>query len=702
MISPVTHSPETAFEAPYDPIARCVENWGAERDLRPAILVALDIAVTVRGALAQVEMTRTFENTESRPIEALLTVPVPVQAAFYGLTAKIGDRTLEAKPMVSQEARDTYEEALDEGKAAVLHEELLRGVHMLSVGNLGAGVKALITTRWAMPLQLQGDEGHLRIPLTVGDVYGISGLSDADDLVHGGKAPSAILRVRHDAEDVTLLDGTPIPVEDDSLRASIPSDAPIDILVKGWKEQALLGRSRDGRQVSMTFKPAPVGSDSLNAVVLVDHSGSMYSQCDGSGGESLSAHEAVVQALRQSREWLRNGDKLALWEFDDECDPVGSGNLVTPRTFAQLVGKLNGPSGGTEIGGALDAVQKVDSRDILLITDGMSYALDIQEQAQRNRRVFVVLVGEGSLDANVGHLAALTGGDLQFSFGSDAARALKACIQGMRTVHRTDHAYEVSPDGQPLSLVAGRGNAVVEVSWTDAEEGATGDEFSSAVAAYAASLAMARSVDDESATNIALTEGLVTHYTSLVLVDTEGEVQEDLPVTRKVKLPTARTHADYGASVMHSPMVPGVMYAAAPEMQSFAPPSARRFSPPVSNRVHPGGHHLGDISELIDWDTQAPELAQGLLPSVHPLVHLTMGQLLYDSRIRDFAGAYDLDPQHLAIALLAQLVAKESRQARRVVRRLIGSADRSAFEQLANKLAFEWITYASIHDPFDW
>ena len=74
---------------------------------------------------------------------------------------------------------------------------------------------------------------------------------------------------------------------------------------------------------------------------------------------------------------------------------------------------LSGPAGGTEIGTALAGVTALSqAQDVLLVTDGKSHALDVQALARTGRRFSVVLVGEDSLEANVGHLAALTGGQI--------------------------------------------------------------------------------------------------------------------------------------------------------------------------------------------------------------------------------------------------------------------------------------------------
>ena len=81
------------------------------------------------------------------------------------------------------------------------------------------------------------------------------------------------------------------------------------------------------------------------------------------------------------------------------------------------------------------------------------------------------------------------------------------------------------------------------------------DTLSEGVAAYAANLALP-SLSEATARKLAVGESLVTHLTSLVLVDEEGPLQEGLPVTRKVNLPTPRTAkgmAAYGDMVAYAP-----------------------------------------------------------------------------------------------------------------------------------------------------
>ena len=105
--------------------------------------------------------------------------------------------------------------------------------------------------------------------------------------------------------------------------------------------------------------------------------------------------------------------------------------------FRALVARLGDPRGGTEIGGAIvGALQETACRDLLLITDGKSHALDVQALVRMGRRISVLLVGEDSLEANVGHLAALTGGDLFVAMEADFGSALAAALASLRTASR--------------------------------------------------------------------------------------------------------------------------------------------------------------------------------------------------------------------------------------------------------------------------
>jgi hypothetical protein len=71
-----------------------------------------------------------------------------------------------------RDARAEYEGTVDAGKTAVLDEEVLRGVHMLSVAHVPPGAEVEVRSTWALTLTHIEGRGRLRIPLSVGDIYG--------------------------------------------------------------------------------------------------------------------------------------------------------------------------------------------------------------------------------------------------------------------------------------------------------------------------------------------------------------------------------------------------------------------------------------------------------------------------------------------------------------------------------------------------
>src|SRR5215470_13834421 len=135
-----------------DPLAAWVAGAVIAATKRPIPLIATRFDVAIAGGLAEVATRRVFRNDEAESIEATLTFPVPVHAVLFALEARIGGRILVARAAAREQARATYEDALDRGKAAVLHEEVLRGVHMLSVGQIPPGAEVEVTARCAMTL----------------------------------------------------------------------------------------------------------------------------------------------------------------------------------------------------------------------------------------------------------------------------------------------------------------------------------------------------------------------------------------------------------------------------------------------------------------------------------------------------------------------------------------------------------------------
>jgi Vault protein inter-alpha-trypsin domain/von Willebrand factor type A domain len=659
----------------------------------PISLRATRIKVRIAGGLAVVRTERVFTNAEAAPIEATYTFPVPVQATLARLTARIGERHLVARARRRDAARATYEAAIDAGRTAVLHEEVMRGIHMLSVGPIPPGVEVVISSTWAMPLQAAGEHrATLRIPTTIGQVYGRPPMADSDAPLLGDAWLEAELAINCDS-GVLLLDGRPLQ----DGRTRLPLNRPIDLELAGWTPTTLRGRAADGRAVTLKIAPAWGGLAPLNVALLMDRSGSMGAAATQADGGILTTHGVVVRALQAADALLRPGDRVAAWQFDTEVEPVsphGDG-------LGALAMALGGPRGGTEVGKALQTVITQSSApDILLLTDGQSYALNVQALARAGRRITVVLVGAGALDAQVGHLAALTGGELFVVTGADAGDALRQAIASLRRAHVPPPSLETLPDQLERTV----GGMRVVAGWTT--DAAPDGDAAAIVGAVAAALALP-GLPAETAAELAQAHGLVCHLTSLVLVDDEGVVQEGLPAQRRVPLMAPghlemfdgfdvleaaedfrgrasflRAGGGFGRAPRRSPALPAGP--AAPR-RAPAPPLDRAAAP--SSAAPPVGRGAG--SSPIDWAGGGNGLLQGDLSALPPGTAERVRRIALLPAVVELASMLGKPPVVVALALIA-LTEAGNRHAARVTRHILGGTDQAVSAKARAVVASMW------------
>lgn len=511
------------------------------------------VEVELRRGLATVTLTRTFRNAEERPLEVLLTYPVPSTAVLFRLEAVVGGRRIVARAAPRAEADDAYEGALERGVAAVRHQELLPGIHLLSVGNLAPGAEVEVSGTWTQPLQVEGAVRRLRVPLTIGQVYGRSGLEEATEPRTDSAPATAELRVRCESGSVRV-EGAPVGPEARDARFRCPTDAPIDLEVTGAESGPLTGTAADGRTVTMEIEPV-TGDGTIEVAVLVDRSRSMEEPW--SGGEirsedqdrQLTKWAALRAALRRLETDLGPRDRLELWEFDSRARRVGSGPEGAGE-FARAVQLLGPPRGGTEIGRALGAVRAGSPAPaLLLVTDGKSHALDPERFLSSGRRLVVVLMGEDSLDSGLARLAVESGGDF-FIAGRDIGATLRAALSGLRTPggpaqHRIaatrQRGAELFDRREVLrEVVAVRGGARITAAWTSRRSD-PGNEDSRAVAAFAAGLGLGFLPAGDAA-RAAVEEGIASSRSDLLLTDEAGGRQAPWDLRqRRAALPPPRT-----------------------------------------------------------------------------------------------------------------------------------------------------------------
>jgi hypothetical protein len=478
----------------------------------------------------------------------------------------------------------------------------------------------------------------------------------------------------------------------------------------------------DGRAVELAIEPEAASGETFDGVLLLDSSGSMDEPATGRDGDrarSPTKHEVALHGLRCIAADLRPSDQLDIWEFNNQPRHLGSG--VGAAAVGSLVSLLRPPADGTELGRAMAAVlEQREDADVLLVTDGKSHALDVHALARRGARFTVVLVGEDSLAANVGHLAALTGGQIFVSSGPDLAEVLRMAIGSMRSARL--HQPKVTV-GSPVAAAAARmGGMLVTARWAPAAGAAADAEVGRAIAAYAAWLALPLMAEDEAAA-LAEAEGVVCHLTSMVLVDEGAEAQRGIPAQRKVPLMSPARRFERGLFGLTSSTTPSVSKtpamrtsiraeatasppcdAASPrrgdidlgqydfEIPTFlrrtgradTPARVQQRSPSKASSpeaplpIVPAFSGLKASLGRVDWTGNLEALRQGVLwGNVPPDVLAQLEAVAKLDAVRDLAALLGVTAEAVAVALLARAEAMSSRGAARLARAVLSAADQA-------------------------
>ena len=669
------------------------------RGARPVPLKATSYDVSVVSGIAVVRQRRTFRNEETKPIEALMTFPVAFDSVVTALECEIAGRRLKGRAVARKAARDTYEKAIDNGRTAVLHEELLRGLHMVSVANVAPGSEIVVEATYVAPLSNASNVGSLRVPLTVGAIFGALPLSDSDQLLTGGTADIADLTVSSTSGRI-LVNGSPLSEG----RTSVRLDDVIELRVEEIVLSPLRGLAADGRSVTVDFAASPRGNAALDVDLMIDVSGSMADLVSvRRRSRPVTKHQAVMSALADlAGSELADGDRVTVWDFNNSCRLVGHAGS---SDLGSVLSGVRGPSFGTDLSGAVETV--VASRpeaNVLLVTDGKAGPrLDVQKIVARGARVTIVLIGADALEVNVGHLAALSGGQMFVVAGEDAGSAISAALASMRTEVLGSSAVPGVPD-KVVRLISG---TKVTAEWGKAE----GAELPQ-VAAFAAHVAMA-GMEEQQAASLAEREGIVSHLTSIVLVDEEGATQSELPEQRKIALPHAAgmsfaaTYSDPAVSVRASsgfrsmravmsasPLVGssagavpepmhwaghrgrasfGLFVAEAPELEAEA------MLPTSVVRTLAGA---GPVFAPFDWNAHLGSVVTnpvGPLPAAVTLLILRAAAMPEFVRM---AGQTGVGAQALAVAIFARVFAPDDRVAQRVSRKILAGVPGTVVQYL--------------------
>lgn len=414
----------------------------------PALVLGSDFDVRVSGLIADSKLVRTFQNTSDQWREGVFVFPLPEQASVYGLTMKVGERTIVGKVQPREEAKKTYEKARDSGRQAATVEQQRPNLFTTRVANIPPGAQVSVELNYQQLVGYRDGVFELSVPTTLTPRY-MPGepLADAPQQWQGGWAVPTTEVLDADAISPFTVDVADVPEESHRASVQFTIDAGLP-LARVSSPSHEVATQQDGQVMTVQPQTGDIvmdrdfvlrwqplagqepgaavfhqrweGEDYLLAMVVPGRAGktrlprALTFVIDTSGSMAGEPIRQARKALQQGLETLAPGDRFNVIQFNSQphalfMQPViaNANNLARAR---QYVSKLEA-GGGTEMAPALtmalqhsgkgvdeapeDELSRV--RQVVFMTDGAvgnESALFSQIRRQLDdHRLFTVAIG---------------------------------------------------------------------------------------------------------------------------------------------------------------------------------------------------------------------------------------------------------------------------------------------------------------------
>ncbi len=381
-----------------------------------------EVNAKIAGNVSRVEVTQTFENPFSNPLEAIYVFPLPDEAAVDDMEIKIGDRIIKGDIKKREEAKKIYEQARQQGRTAGLLEQERDNIFTQSLANIKPGEKIEVTIRYTDSLKFTGGNYEFVFPMVVGPRY-IPGSPIDNSGVDTDRVPDASrinppvlkpgTRSGHDINvTVEITAGLPISnIRSNSHKIQTENNGEIvrvklakedtipnkDLILRyqisGNNTQATVLTQSDTKGGHFAVYMIPALEYKTNEIVPKD----VVFLMDTSGSQSGDPLVKSQELMRRFINGLNPNDTFTIIDFANTTQQLSEKPLAnTPANRQKAINYINklNANGGTELLNGIKAVLNFPPapagrlRSVVLLTDGyIGNENEVISEVQRNLKL---------------------------------------------------------------------------------------------------------------------------------------------------------------------------------------------------------------------------------------------------------------------------------------------------------------------------
>ncbi len=336
----------------------------------------LSVQARLKDQVAQVQVSQTFLNTGSRPLEAQFVFPLPYDGAIDKLTLMVDGQEFPAQLLSKEEARARYEAIVRSSKDPALLEWMGQGLFQTSVFPVPAGQTRTVTLHYNQLLRKDRGVTDFLFPLSTAkyttkplEKLDLQVSIDSTISIRNVYSPSHTLSVDRPDEDhavVKFSATNTVPSSDFRLFFDVNPEK-LGTSLLSYRPNA----NEDGYFLLLTTPQVPKQDQHLPKTVLfvVDKSGSMQ-------GEKIEQAKAAIKFVLNN---LKEGDTFNIVAYDTAVETFRPElERFNEETRKQATGYVNGlfAGGGTNIHDALKAaLEQIKDKSrptfVLFTTDGL-------------------------------------------------------------------------------------------------------------------------------------------------------------------------------------------------------------------------------------------------------------------------------------------------------------------------------------------